>query len=161
VIHLPALRDRAAEIPDLANRVLEQLSSDGESLRAKLTPAALEILQAYSWPGNWRELRQVLAAALIHHQGDHIDATDLPAYLRLAVKMGPAAAEDSERSLPLDTLLEQAERRLILHALKLAAGNKTRAAEILTIWRPRLLRRMEALGIDDLENNSGPTTQSP
>jgi DNA-binding NtrC family response regulator len=65
--------------------------------------------------------------------------------------MGPAAAEDSERSLPLDTLLEQAERRLILHALKLAAGNKTRAAEILSIWRPRLLRRMEALGIEDPE----------
>ena len=64
---------------------------------------------------------------------------------------GPAAAEDSERSLPLDTLLEQAERRLILHALKLAAGNKTRAAEILSIWRPRLLRRMEALGIEDPE----------
>jgi DNA-binding NtrC family response regulator len=151
VIHLPALRDRAAEIPDLANRVLEQLHSDGENLKVKFTPAALEILQAYSWPGNWRELRQVLAAALIHHQGDHIDATDLPAYLRLAVKMGPAAAEDSERSLPLDTLLEQAERRLILHALKLSAGNKTRAAEILSIWRPRLLRRMEALRIDDTE----------
>jgi DNA-binding NtrC family response regulator len=151
VIHLPAIRDRSPEIPDLANQVLKQLRTDGNSPTANLTPAALEILQVYSWPGNSRELRQVLSAALNHHQGDRIDAPDLPAYVRLAVKMGLATAENSERSLPLDTLLEQAERRLILHALKLAAGNKTRSSEILSIWRPRLLRRMEALGIEDPE----------
>jgi len=151
VINLPTLRDRATEIPGLANRILEKSAGETDNPTATLTPAALEILQAYSWPGNWRELRQVLSAALNHHQGDRIDAPDLPAYVRLAVKMGPASAEDSERSLPLDTLLEQAERRLILHALKLVGGNKTRASEILSVWRPRLLRRMEALGIEDPE----------
>jgi DNA-binding NtrC family response regulator len=116
-----------------------------------LTPSATEILQGYSWPGNWRELRQVLVAALAHHQGDRIDANDLPSYIRLAVRMESAPAIDSERQLPLDSLLEQAERRLIIHALKLAGGNKTRASEILSIWRPRLLRRMEALGIKETE----------
>ena len=84
----------------------------------------------------------MLANALNHHQGDKIDASDLPAYIRLAVKMGPAPQEDSERSLPLDTLLEQAERRLILHALKLAASNKTRAAEILGIDPSTLYRKL-------------------
>jgi DNA-binding NtrC family response regulator len=92
-----------------------------------------------------------LAAALEHCQGNRIDAADLPAYVRLAVSMDPTPPADSERQLPLDSLLEQVERRLILHALKLAGGNKTRAAEILAIWRPRLLRRMEALGIKDSE----------
>jgi PAS domain S-box-containing protein len=151
VIHLPPLRDRSAELGDLTNRILDQLRAGEESTAVKVTPAATEILQTYSWPGNWRELRQVLAAALEHCQGDRIDATDLPAYVRLAVSMDPTPAADSERQLPLDGLLEQAERRLILHALKLAGGNKTRAAEILAIWRPRLLRRMEALGIKDTE----------
>jgi DNA-binding NtrC family response regulator len=49
--------------------------------------------------------------------------------------------------MPLDSLLEQAERRLIQVALHRARGNKSRAAELLEVWRPRLLRRMEALGL--------------
>jgi len=52
-----------------------------------------------------------------------------------------------ERRLPLDTLLEQVERRLMVLALKLAQNNQTRAAELLEIWRPRLMRRMEKFGI--------------
>ena len=56
-----------------------------------------------------------------------------------------------ERPLPLDALLEQAERRLIDMALRRAKGKKYRAAEILEIWRTRLMRRMKALGIGDAE----------
>ena len=54
-----------------------------------------------------------------------------------------------ERPLSLDQLLEQTERRLIVLALRRAKGNKSRAAEWLSVWRPRLLRRMEALGISE------------
>ena len=74
-----------------------------------------------------------------------------PAPLRLAVRLDRTPEAAGERPLPLDRLLEQAERRLILLALRRARGNKTRAAELLSIWRPRLLRRMEALGIADTE----------
>ena len=151
VISLPPLRDRLVELPDLAARVLEQLHGESQGPAPKLTSSALEVLQAYSWPGNWRELRQVLAAGLCHCQNGRIDSDDLPAYLRLTVKMGQMPAAETDRLLPLDSLLEQAERRLIQHALKLANGNKTRTAEILGIWRPRLLRRMEVLGIKDSE----------
>ena len=59
------------------------------------------------------------------------------------------SAPVAERNLPLDRLLEQVERRLIQIALVMAKGNKSRAAEILEIWRPRLLRRMEALEIEE------------
>ena len=151
VIPLPPLRERLAELPELAAQVLEGLGAEAEAPLPKLTSSAMEILQAYSWPGNWRELRQVLAGAVSSCKNDRIDSADLPSYLRLAVKMGETPAAESDRLLPLDSLLEQAERRLIQHALKLAGGNKTRAAEILSIWRPRLLRRMEALGIKDSE----------
>jgi DNA-binding NtrC family response regulator len=58
-------------------------------------------------------------------------------------------AAPAEPPLPLDQLLEQAERRLIVLALRKAGGNRSRAAELLSIWRPRLLRRMEALGITE------------
>ena len=52
-----------------------------------------------------------------------------------------------ERSLPLDSILEQVEKRLILLALRLTQNNKTKAAEMLAVWRPRLLRRLEAFGM--------------
>jgi DNA-binding NtrC family response regulator len=91
------------------------------------------------------ELYAVLAGAAGRAAGERIDAADLPLFLRVVPK--PAAAD--ERPLPLKELLEGAERRLIELALRRADGNKSRAAELLAVWRPLLLRRMSALGIDD------------
>jgi transcriptional regulator with PAS, ATPase and Fis domain len=153
VIALPPLRDRGAEMARLVERLLERLNAQAERRITGLGPAAWEVLQAYFWPGNLRELSAVLAGASASASGSQIDASDLPAYLRLAVKLDQIPGAQEERRLPLDSLLEKAERRLILFALKLAQGNKTRAAELLAIWRPRLLRRMEALGIKDPEEN--------
>src|SRR5262249_56892196 len=91
------------------------------------------------------ELYAVLVGACGRAAGERIDAPDLPLYLRLGPK--PAAAE--ERPLPLKELLEGAERRLIELALRRAGGNKSRAAALLAVWRPLLLRRMSALGVPD------------
>jgi transcriptional regulator with PAS, ATPase and Fis domain len=151
VIMLPPLRERAAELPRLVELLLERLNTKAERRITGLTSAAYEVLQAYTWPGNLRELSAVLSSAGAAASSTQIDADDLPAYVRLAVKMDQTPGAVKERLLPLDSLLEKAERRLILYALKLAQGNKTRAAELLSIWRPRLIRRMEALGIKDGE----------
>jgi transcriptional regulator with PAS, ATPase and Fis domain len=155
VIALPPLRERRADLPRLVEQFLERASAAADRPVAALTADAWELLRTYGWPGNIRELYAVLLSACLRASGSQIDASDLPAYLRLAVRLDrtvkpPAAAE---RSLPLDQLLEQAERRLILLALQRAKGNKSRAAELLSIWRPRLLRRMEALGIADSEGS--------
>src|SRR5262249_30531760 len=91
---------------------------------------------------NLRELLLVLREACRHAKGNRIELADLPFY----IKQGPAAVD---RHLPLDSLLQQVERRLIALALKLTNDNQTRAAELLEIWRPRLQRRMEALGLKD------------
>jgi transcriptional regulator with PAS, ATPase and Fis domain len=146
VIALPALRDRAADLPRLVERLLERLAGRTGRRPAGLAPAAWDAVRAYPWPGNLRELYQLLAAAGRRATGERIEAGDLPAYLRLAVRLGQPP-ETPARSLPLDALLEEAERRLILLALRTVGGNKSRAAELLAVWRPRLLRRMEALGI--------------
>src|SRR5207253_5896942 len=98
------------------------------------------LLRAYSWPGNLRELYEVLVGACLRAKGDTIEPGDLPFHLRHA----PLPAE---KPLSLDAVLEQVERRLIVQALRLAKNNKSRAAELLTIWRARLLRRMENLDI--------------
>ena len=67
----------------------------------------------------------------------------------MAVRLDRTPGSQEEKSINLDQVLEKAERRLIQLALRKAKGNRSRAAELLSIWRARLIRRMEALGIED------------
>jgi transcriptional regulator with AAA-type ATPase domain len=144
-IDLPPLRERREDLPHLVEGLLERAGAAAGRRITALTPAAWEVLRSYSWPGNIAELYAVLVGACGRAAGERIDAPDLPLYLRLGPK--PDAAK--ERRLPLKELLEGAERRLIELALRRAGGNKSRAADLLAIWRPLLLRRMSALGIPD------------
>ncbi len=149
VLELPPLRNRpAVDLPGLAERLLARAAEPGAPVPA-LTPEAWEVVYAYRWPGNVRELAAVLAGAAARARSrpgaNRIDAADLPAYLRLARTPEPAAP----RPLPLDRLLEETERRLIALALRLTQGHKSRAADLLGIWRQRMVRRMEQLGIEE------------
>jgi arginine utilization regulatory protein len=150
-IWVPPLRQRQADLPGLVERLLARAAqADLAATRVtELTPAAWELIRAYDWPGNLRELYSVLLCACRRAQGRQLESTDLPAYLSLRSGHTPLAA--TERPLPLNQLLEEVERRLIRAALRMARDNKSRAAELLSIWRPRLLRRMEKLGIADPE----------
>jgi DNA-binding NtrC family response regulator len=155
VLALPTLRERLADLPRTVERLLERASVEDRGEPGPqvvgLTPAAWDVVRSHSWPGNYRELYTVLADARGRCQGDHIDAGDLPAALRLALRVQEAPGGPAERPLPLPDLLEQVERRLIELALRRARGNKTRAAELLSIWRPRLMRRMAALKMEGAE----------
>jgi transcriptional regulator with AAA-type ATPase domain len=143
-ITLPPLRARREDLPRLVERLLERAGAAAGRRVTTLTAAAWEVLRSYAWPGNVAELYAVLVGACGRASGGRIDAPDLPLYLRLGSR--PAA---EERPLPLKELLEGAERRLIELALRRAGGNKSRAAELLSVWRPLLLRRMSALGVPD------------
>jgi DNA-binding NtrC family response regulator len=151
VLELPALRQRLVDLPWLVERLLAQTTTGDERGPPRLTPAACDCLRTYHWPGNLRELGSVLASARLHAEGEAIDAVDLPGYLRLAAQLSQVPGSRNERTLPLAPLLEQVERRLIQLALHRTQGNKSRAAELLSLWRPRLLRRMEALGLIEKE----------
>jgi PAS domain S-box-containing protein len=146
LIAVPPLRDCRPALPRLVEMLLPRAGAERPAVG--LTPAAWEILQAHDWPGNIRELYAVLRDAGARAAGRAIDTGDLPVYLRLP-------AELPQRAIPLDALLEQVERRLILLALRRSRGNRSKAADLLSIWRPRLLRRMEALGIADSEGSPG------
>jgi DNA-binding NtrC family response regulator len=148
-IVLPPLRDRLADLPSLTDRMLERLNSESERRILGLTDAAWEVFREYRWPGNLRELHAVLAGCHQRAAAERIDVTDLPATLRQAVRLDREPTPLPDQPLSLDSLLEQTERRLIEVALRRARGNKSRAAELLSVWRPRLLRRMEALGIKE------------
>ncbi len=144
VIAVLPLRLRLADLPRLADKLLRRGGVD-----RGLTPAAFDQLRSHLWPGNLDELDDVLGTAATRSDQPLIDVGDLPLYLR-----EPGEKATPREAFPaLDKLLEQVEARMIRLALDRAKGNKTKAAELLGIWRPRLLRRMEALGIADTGNS--------
>jgi DNA-binding NtrC family response regulator len=128
----------------LTEAFLKRANEAAERSLTGVSADALEVLRTYRWPGNLDEFYEVLRAAVLRAKGQAIEAGDLPFYLRS--KPAPV-----QKPLALDAVLEQVERRLIVNALRQAKNNKSRAAELLTIWRARLLRRMENLGIKDEE----------
>lgn len=147
VIELPRLRERRGDLPALVQRILEGLSASNERRITELTSAAWEVLREYPWPGNLRELQMVLAGAFQRCQGERIDIAHLPQSLRLRHAVEQVAAAEAKRKLPLAEILESVERRLLGIALKQCAGNKSKAAEMLGVWRMNLIRRLEKLGI--------------
>jgi DNA-binding NtrC family response regulator len=149
VLEAPPLRQRLADLPALVERMLGWMNEGAELAAPGLTDEAWAVFREHSWPGNLRELHDTLASARRRNRTGRIDTADLPAKLRLLHRLGPAPAADPPPGHSLDQLLEQSERRAIERALRRARGNKTRAAKLLGIWRPRLIRRMDALGIGD------------
>ena len=127
-IELPPLRDRRADIPLLVQTFLNEFNTrNNKSVRA-VDQEAMYLLERYPWPGNIRELRNVIERATILAEGDFIEAKHLP----------PPVVTRSEQTLPTVTLspgttVDEAERRLIVLTLDHTRNNKTRAAEILGI----------------------------
>jgi DNA-binding NtrC family response regulator len=127
-IELPPLRERREDIPLLIQQFLNEFNrANGKNIRA-VDQDAMYILEHYPWPGNIRELRNVIERATILADVDFIEARHLP----------PALVSRGEESLPTLTLspgttVDEAERRLILLTLEHTRNNKTRAAEILGI----------------------------
>lgn len=148
-IVLPPLRERRADLPALVERLLKWLPERAGQKPTTLSPAAWDLLLNHSWPGNLDELRRVLRAAAQRAGLTPIEASHLPTSIRQAAARESNSAPRPARLFPLDSLLEEVERRLIQLALRQTRGNKSQAAERLSIWRARLLRRMEALGISD------------
>jgi DNA-binding NtrC family response regulator len=148
-VHIPPLRERSEDLPLLAQHFLETMAAEsGKAVRA-IAPAALEILRARPWPGNARELRNVLERAFVFTSGDAILARDLPAGLAApspAPATAPARGGDADAGLR--ERLRGEERRLIREALEASGGVRAEAARRLKIPRSTLVRRIGELGID-------------
>jgi DNA-binding NtrC family response regulator len=157
VLHLAPLRQRRDELPVLAQHFLERANQRGGLQRSGFSPEAIEVLLAYDWPGNIPELVRVVEHA---HRRAHahcpteertVRPEDLPAAIRgnLGAAYPPPPGPGCQK--PLDELLTEIERRLIETALRQARSNKSRAAELLGISRPRLYRRIKELHVPDDE----------
>jgi DNA-binding NtrC family response regulator len=145
-LQLLPLRERVDELPLLTQHLLERANRRGGRPRVGFTPEALDALAAYDWPGNLRELARVIDAAHASGSEERIAVDDLPAGIRghLGAAYLPPAPPTPDS---LDEILTRVERRLIEQSLARARENKSRAAEILGISRPRLYRRIKELGL--------------
>jgi DNA-binding NtrC family response regulator len=143
-IELPPLRDRQEDIPLLAQAFIHEFASrNGRRVKA-VSPAALQRLAAYHWPGNIRELRNVIERATILAPGEFIEEEHLPSELTASSR--PAQATVGITLTP-GTTVDDAEMRLIEVTLEHTGHNKTRAAELLGISLKTLhnkLNRMKA-----------------
>jgi len=113
----------------------------------EFTPDALELLMNHSWPGNVRELRTAIEHAGRLCRGEKISARDLPA----AVRGGAAAASaDPQRMLARNDLtVKEAEKQLIIRALKETKGSRTRAAKKIGVSRRTLHRKLHTYGLEE------------
>lgn len=147
VIRLPALAERREDVPLLAQAFLEQLNAQGQKQLAGFSPEALDALHGYHWPGNIDELYQFVVSACKRATGPYVELKDLPERIHLAADAASQPAP-LDQPIQLDQFLGQVERELVARALRLARGNKARAARLLGLSRPRLYRRMVQLGLE-------------
>ncbi len=140
-LHMPLLRERRNDIAEFAAYFLDRANAELGSHIEGFTPEALELLRAYPWPGNLREMRNVITrAALLSQQTAFIT----PAALNLPT--ASTALAERASIAPLKPAPED-ERARVLEALRLAGGNKSRAAQLLGVDRKTIYNRMKALGI--------------
>lgn len=144
-IEMPPLRERREDIPLLADAFLKEFASKNHKAIAEFEPAAMDLLMTYPWKGNVRELRAAIEGAVVLGRRDRIGVRELPASLR---NYNPEAAETGGKGAKGSLTVEQAEKKLILQALKDANGNRTEAAKRLGISRRTLHRKLHAYHLE-------------
>ena len=153
VIHLeiPPLRERPEDIALLANHFLQKFSAENQREIIDIDPAALALLQNWHWPGNIRELSNVIERAVIMSTGVVIFAEDLPAPLQQTAApreygKSPLTAAAGETSLKEE--IKRYEKQVILNVLEKNDGNRTHAALQLGISRRALMYKLQEYDID-------------
>ncbi|MGH7272787.1 MAG: sigma 54-interacting transcriptional regulator, partial [Polyangiaceae bacterium] len=147
-IEVPPLRDRREDIRVLAEHFLHQRAAEQNKDIRALSPDALRALEAYGFPGNVRELENVIERAIALAEGSTIGLGDLPSELvGAAARPTPALACLGEGGCDLDEVLGEAERRLLLQALERTGGVRTQAAKLLHVTLRSLRYRMQKHGL--------------
>ena len=142
-LHVPALRERGVDILILTKEILARLARDLGLAEPSLTPAATAALTSYRFPGNVRELENILERALTLASGDEVDISD--------IQLRPATDEELANragDAPLGKQLAGIERDAIVSALEQTRYNKTAAAKLLGISFRALRYRIKKLGIE-------------
>lgn len=138
-LQLPPLRERVEDIAPLAECFIKRYAAEFKIPVPEMSSRYLQRLQTYSWPGNIRELRNVVESSLIICEGAMLEVTDLPVNIQLE----PAATCDVGNELTMAAMEERHIRRVLQHT----GGNKTETARLLKIGLTTLYRKIEEYGI--------------
>jgi two-component system, NtrC family, response regulator AtoC len=145
-ITIPPLRARREDIPLLARHFLEYFSREFKKRLPRLSPDAERLLVQYDWPGNVREVRNVIERAMILEDTGELLPAHLPA--EIVPLTEPSAIEPCQFQLPqAGLILEEVEREFVRQALELTRGNQTRAARLLGLTRDELRYRAKKFGL--------------
>ncbi len=169
-IRLPALRERASDTPLLVEHFLKKFNERLKKSVSGIEADALELLTAYGWPGNIRELENVMERAVLFCDGQKLRIEDLPSELRgpgsastTSSMLPPADANVDLGSLPAEgglkehvkVAMSRLERDLVSRALKQTNNNVTHAARLLKISRKGLQLKMKELGLREGSTEKG------
>ena len=149
-IKLPPLRDRKEDIPILANHFLKKYSEELNKNILKISPEALQILLNYEYPGNVRELQNIIERAVALESNQELTVHNLSSYLseQPLLKKGPIDIEIPNEGIDLEKIVEDLERTLLLKALDKTKGIKKKAAELLHINFRSMRYRLEKYGLN-------------
>ena len=150
-MRLPALRQRREDVPLLIDHFVRRYGVEQEKRLHGLTPEAMKLLQEYDFPGNVRELENIIEHAVTMASGPRIDVGDLP---RLRQSAATATADGAQVAIPdegfdLDRALADYERTIVMRALEQTGGVRKRAARLLGITFRSLRYRLAKLGMDE------------
>lgn len=152
-IHLPPLRERPDDIPALAEHLLAEISTAHGRKPLAISPEAVRLLRSLDWPGNIRELRNVLERAAVIDEDDLISPDDL-----LLPAGGGRTMTSPAPTAPIDTRIDDSERRMIVEALEHCRGNVVAAARELDLPRRTLYDRLKRLAIEPAKYRKGETS---
>lgn len=154
-IKIPSLRDRKEDIPLLANHFLEKYSEELGKPITQISPEALQILIQYDYPGNVRELQNIIERAVALETSRELTAQNLRSYIeeQLQYKRRPIDLEIPTEGVDLEKIVEDVERTLLLKALEKTKGIKKKAAELLHINFRSMRYRLEKYGLNNSEES--------
>jgi two-component system response regulator PilR (NtrC family) len=145
---VPPLRERSEDIPTLIEHCLKKLAATSDEPAYSLGPQARDALCRYAFPGNVRELENILERAITLCEGNHIDVADLQLPDSATGTPQLPDAELEPGAVPLDTYMDKVEKEALLKALEQTRYNKTAAAKLLGITFRALRYRLKKLGLE-------------
>ncbi len=148
-INIPPLRERKEDIPFLARHFVVKLGPELGSAATGISDAAIEKLMSYHWPGNVREVENVIERSLVLSAGETLRPEDI------RLDMAPMSSRSAVASsfLPDGVTLDEYEQSIIREALKRASGNKSQAARLLGLTRNAFRYRLSQMGLDNDKEN--------
>jgi two-component system nitrogen regulation response regulator NtrX len=158
-VHLPALSERREDIPELVGHFAARYASEQRAQTPSISADAIAALQAYDWPGNVRQLRNVVERTIILAPSERLSCIEIdmlpPEILNEQAQLSPGHAVKAIMGAPLREARETFEREYLRVQIRRFSGNISRTATFIGMERSALHRKLKALGIGDAKSEEG------